>query len=174
MRIIAGQLSGRLFDAPHSSTTHPMSEKVRGGIFNALGDIEGLQILDAFAGSGSIAFEAISRGAERVTLIEKNRSAVEVIKKNASRLGIIDKLKIFPISVDSWIQTQESAVFDVVIVDPPYDQIELKTIEGLHKSTKDKGIFVLSYPGNASIPQINGADVIVVKSYGDAQVIFYR
>ena len=64
MRIIAGTLGGRNFDSK-SQATHPMSEKMRGALFNVLGDIDGLKVLDCFAGSGAIGFEAISREPNR-------------------------------------------------------------------------------------------------------------
>ena len=70
MRIIAGYLGGRQFNSPRSNRTHPMSDKARGGLFNALGDISGLTVLDAFAGSGALSFEAISRGAESVIAVD--------------------------------------------------------------------------------------------------------
>nr|MBP9820948.1 RsmD family RNA methyltransferase [Candidatus Saccharibacteria bacterium] len=60
MRIIAGFLGGRLIESPHNNKTHPMSEKMRGALFNSLGDINGLTFLDAFAGTGACGFEAIS------------------------------------------------------------------------------------------------------------------
>jgi 16S rRNA (guanine966-N2)-methyltransferase len=75
VRIIAGSLKGRTFSEPHGHRTHPMSEKVRGALFNALGDIEGLTFLDAFAGSGALSFEAASRGAKSVIAIDKDGPA---------------------------------------------------------------------------------------------------
>ena len=70
MRIIAGDLKGREFKSPRGRTTRPMSEKTRGALFNTLGDIEGLSVLDGFAGSGALVFEAISRGAVSALAIE--------------------------------------------------------------------------------------------------------
>ena len=67
MRIIAGSLGGRVFKAPSGHRTHPMSEKIRGAIFNALGDISDLTVLDAFTGSGALCFEAVSRGVANAT-----------------------------------------------------------------------------------------------------------
>src|SRR6266404_7522519 len=86
MRIIAGTLKGREFKSPRGHKTHPMSDKVRGALFNVLGDIEDLTFLDAFAGSGALAFEAISRGAKSVTAIDRDNSAHEVLEQNSREL----------------------------------------------------------------------------------------
>ncbi|HKX24038.1 MAG TPA: RsmD family RNA methyltransferase, partial [Candidatus Saccharimonadales bacterium] len=82
MRVIAGELGGRFFAGPDSTATHPMAERVRGAMFNALGDIEGLTVLDAFAGSGALAFEAISRGAKSVVVVERDKRAQRIIAEN--------------------------------------------------------------------------------------------
>ena len=72
MRIISGVLGGRVFKAPNGNKTHPMSEKIRGAMFNSLGDISGLTVLDAFSGSGAVAIEAFSRGAEHVVAVDSS------------------------------------------------------------------------------------------------------
>ena len=82
MRVIAGRLRGRQFKSPPGRRSHPMSEKMRGALFNVLGDIEGLTLLDAFSGSGAISFEAISRGARSVQAVEKAVLAYRTICKN--------------------------------------------------------------------------------------------
>src|SRR3990167_3157541 len=92
MRIISGYLKGRQFEGPKGHRTHPMSEKARGGLFNTLGNIDDLTLLDAFAGSGALSFEAISRGAKHVTAIDIDRSAINSVVKGAKELGIDDKL----------------------------------------------------------------------------------
>src|ERR1039458_7477259 len=93
MRVIAGFLGGRNFDSPGGHRTHPMSDKVRGAIFGVLGDIKGLTVLDAFAGSGALAIEAISRGAKRAVAIEVDKGAHTVITENIKALGIEDRIK---------------------------------------------------------------------------------
>ena len=88
MRVVAGFLGGQIFESPHGHRTHPMSEKVRGAIFSALGDIKGLNVLDAFSGSGALAIEAISRGAKTATAVEVDKRAHQVIQDNLKKLNI--------------------------------------------------------------------------------------
>ena len=102
MRIISGTLGGRHFDAPNGNKTHPMSDKARGGLFNALGDIKGLTVLDAFAGSGALSFEAISRGAKNAIAIDIDRSAITSVVKSAKELGVEDKIKTVRANASGW------------------------------------------------------------------------
>ena len=81
IRIISGQFGGQFIDTPKTSQTHPMGERERMAIFNALRDeIPGRRILDAFAGSGAIGLEALSLGAARVDFMEKHPKAIRTIK----------------------------------------------------------------------------------------------
>ena len=74
MRIIAGQFGGRSIEGSGTNRTHPMGERIRGSLFNIIGtEIQGATVLDAFAGSGALGFEALSRGAESATFIERDR-----------------------------------------------------------------------------------------------------
>jgi 16S rRNA (guanine966-N2)-methyltransferase len=79
MRVIAGFLGGRNFDSPGGHRTHPMSDKVRGAVFGVLGDIKGLSVLDAFAGSGALSIEAVSRGAKYAVAIDVDKRAHAVM-----------------------------------------------------------------------------------------------
>ena len=88
MRIVSGALGGRTFDAPRGHRTHPMSDKIRGALFNMLGDIEGLQVADLYSGTGAISFEAISRGASNTIAIEADKVAYATIKKNIDQLNL--------------------------------------------------------------------------------------
>src|SRR5881392_748421 len=102
MRIIAGKLKGRQFQTPHGHRTHPMSDKARGALFNVLGDIEGLTFLDAFAGSGALAFEAVSRGAKSIVAIERDRPAHSVIERNIKELGLSGQVKGVKANAGGW------------------------------------------------------------------------
>ena len=88
MRIIAGRLGGRVFSTPHSARTHPMADRVRGALFNVLGDLSGLTVFDPFTGSGALAYEAVSRGAATVLCIDTDKAAQKTVKENISALGI--------------------------------------------------------------------------------------
>ena len=175
MRIIAGELGGRFFSAPDSTATHPMAERVRGALFNSLGDISGQAVLDAFGGSGALAFEAISRGADSVIVIERDKRAQRIIAENIKTLGLEDRVKLIRAGASSWSETNPGAQFDLLLCDPPYHDLQLSTVSKLISLVKPNGLMVLSYPGRESAPTVNG--VVVVdssKSYGDAALAYYR
>lgn len=174
MRIIAGTLGGRRFEAPQSHRTHPMSDKVRGGLFNVLGDIAGLTVLDAFAGSGALSFEAVSRGARHVTATDIDRSAINTIVKGESLLGITDRIKAVRANVGSWSDNNPDTLFDIVLLDPPYDQVHHDLLAKLTRHTKTGGIIVYSLPPKAQVTLSSNFQLLSTKLYGDAQLVFYR
>src|ERR1051325_1983904 len=97
MRIVAGRYRSRELFTPNASLTRPTTDRAREALFNVLTnliDFHDANVLDLYAGSGALAFEAISRGAEHATLVENNRKAIESIKKNAKALDIEDEIKV--------------------------------------------------------------------------------
>lgn len=174
MRVIAGTLGGRVFDSPHTSRTHPMSDKIRGALFNTLGDIEGLTFLDAFAGSGALGFEAVSRGAAHVTLLENDTTAQRTIQANIRALAVADKLTLANTAAGVWLDAHATAQFDIVLLDPPYDNLQLALLGRLASSVKTAGLLVLSWPGDETLPQFVGFEQLMHRSYGDAQLVYYR
>lgn len=176
MRIIAGELGGRTFDAPKTHLTHPMSERMRGALFNALGDIEALTVLDCFGGSGALSLEAVSRGAKRPVVIEINKIAEQTIKENIERLGLSGKVKAIRANVSGWSDNNQGALFDLVLCNPPFDGLKPQLIEKLVKHVKPGGLLVLSWPTREAPPEFRGLRVAEVKEkdYGDAQLVFYR
>ena len=174
MRVIAGELGGRFFAGPDSSVTHPMAERVRGAMFNALGDIEGLTVLDAYAGSGALAFEAISRGAASAIVVERDKRAQRIIADNIKMLGLEARVKLIRTGISSWSDTNTDIQFDLVLCDPPYHDMQLSTVSKLTTHVKPNGLMVLSYPGRESAPTVNGVVVVDNRSYGDAALAYYR
>lgn len=175
MRVISGTLGGRSFESPKGHRTHPMGDKIRGALFNVLGDISDLTVLDAFAGSGAISIEALSRGASQATMLETDKEAYETIQDNVRTLGLEEHAHVMHINARSWSYRNNTERFDLVICDPPYDRLQESVIEKLAKHTKPNGLLVLSLPPHADvrIPASNFQEV-AHKSYGDATLVFYR
>ena len=173
VRVIAGIYGGRVIEGSWSDRTHPMSERIRNALFNMIIDeMKGASVLDAFAGSGALGIEALSRGAADVTFIEKDRLAQKVIEQNLTLLGI-QNAKLMKAPVASVI-THSEATYDLIFADPPYHDPQLSTVSQLFRLLKPNGLMVLSYPGKGEVP--TGAEVVVVdnRSYGNAALAFYR
>lgn len=151
-----------------------MSEKARGGLFSALGDIDGLTVLDAFAGSGALSFEAISRGAKSAIAIDADHQAVETIKQNVKRLNLLTKIKVIKANSSGWSNKNDQSRFDLVFVAPPYDNLQHNLIEKLIRHLNSTGIYILDWPKGEPILKLSGLEIIKQKNYGDAQLVFYR
>ena len=119
IRITGGINRSRLLETPNVSTTKPTMDKVRAGVFSALGPaVEGANVLDLFAGSGSYGFEALSRGAGCATFIDSSSVAVDIIKKNAAKLNQ-ENVTIIQGDVLTFLE-QNLQEFSIIFVDPPY------------------------------------------------------
>jgi len=174
MRVIAGRLGGRNFDSPGTRRTHPMSDKVRGALFNALGDLSGLTVLDAFAGSGACSIEAVSRGAVEVLAIDIDPEAVKTIAANVRKLDLEESITVRRKNISGWSRINQDKQFNVVLADPPYTDIRPDVLERLTVHVADAGLFVLSWPGNEPIREFKGLEIVSHRTYGDAQLVFYR
>lgn len=175
MRIISGRFGGRKIETPDGKRTHPMSERIRNAMFNSLGDsVKGARVLDAFAGSGAVGIEAISRGADSITFIEKDRVAQRVIAENIATLGIADDAKLIKASVSSWMDTYDGEPFDLIFVDPPYHDPQFSTAMRLIGLLKPGALMVLSRPGRSESPTKPGVVVVDNRSYGDAALTYFR
>ena len=175
IRIIAGSLGGRTIIAPAGRKTHPMGERVRNALFNILGDtLKGANVLDAFAGTGSLGIEAISRGAAHATFVEKDRTAYNILVENITTLGIQNKTKAVKSPVASWISTYDGELFDIILADPPYHDTQFSTVTSLMGLLKPGALMVLSHPGRDECPTRPGVVVVDNRSYGNAALVFFR
>ena len=124
VRIISGQWRRRLLRVPPVQGLRPTPDRVRETLFNWLaGDVRGARCLDLFAGTGALGFEAASRGAARVVLVEKDERAVACMRAAASELGA-ERIEVVHADVGRWLKAGASP-FDIVFLDPPYGREDL-------------------------------------------------
>jgi 16S rRNA (guanine966-N2)-methyltransferase len=123
LRIVAGSLGGRRIQAPPGSDTRPTSDRVREALFSALGPLDGEAVLDLFAGSGALAIEALSRGAGRAVLVEKDGRAATAIRRNLEALEIdveVATLRRRDALAALRDAREAGETYDLVFLDPPY------------------------------------------------------
>ena len=136
IRITGGENRSRLLETPNTTLTKPTMDKVRAGVFSALGDsVINANVLDLFAGSGSYGFEALSRGAMRVTFVDSSKDAINTIKKNALTLKQ-ENIEIINSDVLAFLDGN-SQEFSLIFADPPY---KLDVYEELIKALVTKNI----------------------------------
>lgn len=180
LRIIAGRFGSRLISADVGRATHPMGDRVRSALFARLlshRSIDGARVLDAFAGTGALGLEALSRGAGLVTFIERDRVALRVLRSNVELLGVSGQVTVVSVPVKTWLDTRDqSDLYDIILADPPYNYPQLKTVSRLVEALQPGGLMILSYPGRLRVPY-QPIGVVVVddfRSYGEATLAVFR
>ena len=175
IRITGGENRSRLLETPNTTLTKPTMDKVRAGVFSALGDaVLHASVLDLFAGSGSYGFEALSRGAKDATFVELNRETAKVIQRNANNL----KRENITIKIDDVLSflSGNPGNFDIVFADPPYklDVYEKMVDLILEKNILlENGIIVLESEKELNIDESKFKKVKIY-NYGLAKVYILR
>ncbi len=188
MRVVAGELRGRRINAPLGKKTRPTTDKAREATFNALGSlgvVVGARVIDAFAGSGALGIEALSRGAEHCTFIERDREALEVLRENLETLRLVEKSTVVRGDVLTNIALVRNA--SLVLADPPYEFAQWSEFLNevacdlvVAESDRDmNGVINGEVNGligvvNGALPAITGWEVTRVKRYGRAYVSFLQ
>ena len=176
-RIIAGDLKGRALKVP-TSVTRPTSSRVREALFSSIthqvGDYSALNVLDLFAGSGALGFEALSRGAHRVTFIESDRKACECIGNNAEQLNV-QTASIIQADVVHTVASTASALFDLVFIDPPYalsDDEMHGVLEHLATNAwlSNDALVIVERSGKSIVDWPNFFTPLNNKTYGDTSI----
>lgn len=120
MRIVGGKYGGRKLVSFNASHIRPTTDRVKEVIFNKLQfDIEGARVLDLFSGTGSLAFEALSREAEKVVAVESSRTSLQIIEKNKKLLGVGPELQLVKSDVFKFLK-QHVEKYGIILVDPPF------------------------------------------------------
>lgn len=178
MRIISGDWKGRRLKAIKGNQTRPTADKVKGAIFNILGEkVFGARVLDLFAGTGSLALEALSRGAAEAVLVEKNRKAWEIIRDNLQMLDEEDRVKIYNMDAFTFL-SQQVGRFDLIFVDPPYRQGLTDRVLSLVKNSiilSPQGVLIMETASDEIITDDLGLlEIRIKKEYGDTAIWFLQ
>ena len=167
IKITSGTLRGRSLKSPNSKFTHPMGSREKLALFNMLADnLPGAKVLDAYAGSGALGIEALSRGAREIVFVEKDTKTCKIIRENLKSLGLSAE-----VITSNVVDFAGSVSFDIVIADPPYDKFEAAEIQHLSNFLKREGVLVLSHPENA--PEFTGLELIKSRQYAGARLSVY-
>lgn len=128
MRIISGEAKGRTLFAPPGADTRPTSDKIRGSLFNIISSrVADARVLDLFGGTGALALEALSRGAESAVIVDNARQAQQMIERNAVNVLKDEfeyRVQILRMDYRAAIGALEGRLFDLVFLDPPYRMVE--------------------------------------------------
>jgi 16S rRNA (guanine966-N2)-methyltransferase len=121
LRVIAGAAKGRRLRTTGGRATRPMGERMREALFSSLTPaLSDAVVLDLWAGSGSLAIEALSRGARRAVLVERQRAALAVLRDNVTACGFAARARVVADDVAAFAERADDGPFDVILADPPY------------------------------------------------------
>lgn len=149
MRIVSGKFKGRRIETPHTIQARPTTDFAKEGLFNVLNnwiDFEGMNVLDLFAGTGSISLEFVSRGAKSVISVEQNERHCSFIRKTCGQLGV-ENLLLTRGDVFRFISATRMK-FDVIFADPPYELEQLPQLPDLifkYDLLNAEGLFILEH-----------------------------
>ncbi|MDZ8118791.1 16S rRNA (guanine(966)-N(2))-methyltransferase RsmD [Pontiella agarivorans] len=178
MRITSGLLRNRRFQVPDQEV-RPTMEAVREAVFSSLGSVEGLHVLDLFAGSGALGMEAWSRGAESVTFVEQHSRVWKNLQRNLEELSHPDlgKTKVFKSDAVRWLSRAGEA-FDVILADPPYDLPDAmeNTLAGIvaHSVLKPDGVLVYEMRAKGDPVVSTDWKLLRDKRYGKTRVLILK
>lgn len=179
MRIISGSARGRRLKGPPSHATRPMTDKIRGAVFNSLASLGVYpdRVADLFAGTGAIGIEALSRGAEFADFVDLGREPVAVIRENLRTVGFSEKARVHQMSVTTFIERAKEPA-DLIVLDPPYADPEIISTMELLESSKlvqSGTIVVLGHSPRVSPPDTIGRlEALRHRCHGDTCFSIYE
>ena len=167
--LIAGKYKGKKLHQFNNINVRPTQAKIRKSIFQILEPFNNLEILDLYAGVGTLGLEAISRGASKAVFVEKDRQVFKILEKNIAQFHK-EKLKLFLCDSLQFVSHDRNEKFDIIFADPPYIKTEYKKLKKkIQAFLKPNGIFCLEmqkYELDETPYRI--------KHYGNTQVVFWK
>jgi len=179
MRVIGGEAKGFKLRVPRKLATRPATELVRGAIFSILGTMtdDWSQVLDFFAGSGSLGIEALSRGASWVDFIEKESRCCAIIRENLQKTGFQARAHVYCTSVTRAVAFLDKE-YDIILMDPPYSDMSIgRTITRLASSklVGQRTTLVITHsPRLALAPTYGSLHLLKERRHGDSLIAVYR
>lgn len=175
-RIIAGTARGRALAAPPGEATRPTSDKVRGAVFNVLGQFfDGGEVLDLYAGTGALALEALSRGCARAVCVEADRRAADVLARNAEACGFAGRVEIVRARLPEALARVGRGRFALAFVDPPYADGPEPVLARLDAALAPGGIAVAEHDAKRPPAERYGALARMdQRAYGGTGISIYR
>lgn len=181
MRIVAGTHGGRRIAAPPGRATRPTSDRVREAIFAMVGPVEGLDVLDVFAGSGALGLEALSRGAASATFVERAPRALAQIRANVEALGFEGRSRVIPRDWRAALAAERAAGrrYGLCLLDPPYSvthRIAGGLAAALAPLMATAGTVVIEHSAASPSLQPTGLEIDsrIDRAYGDTAVTVLR
>jgi len=167
LRIIAGEFKGRRLKTPAGRTVRPTSDRVREAWFSMLQQsIPEARVLDLFAGSGALGFEALSRGAVSVDFVEKHQTSLATIRANADTLNVADRVTIHRTDAMRFAERLQPRVYDVAFADPPYATDDAERLVALFRQTPFARVLSIEH----SADRLLAGDE--TRRYGDTAITF--
>ena len=177
MRVIAGEFRGRRLQVPKGRSVRPTGDRVRESLFSQLGDLTGLRVLDLFAGSGALGFEALSRGAASVVFVERASGAAKAVEENIEILAVEARCQLIRTSAMAALRRLCLAGdrFDLAFLDPPYASGEAEpALLAAAPLIPASGEVVLESGFSAPPPEVEGYRIADQRRYGDTQITRYN
>jgi 16S rRNA (guanine966-N2)-methyltransferase len=176
VRIIAGRLKGRRIASPSWGGLRPTSDRLRETLFNVLAPrVDGARVLDGFAGTGALGFEALSRGAAHVVFVESDGRAADAIARTAKSWGVEGDYTIHVGDAVEWLRRlAHGPRFDLILLDPPYSLPQLRdALEAAAGCLSDTGVLVLERATRREPDDVESLERVRDLRAGDSTLTFY-
>jgi len=174
VRITGGEMTGLRLRVPDVGV-RPTSDRVRESLFARLGDLQGLRVLDLFAGSGALGFEAVSRGAQRVVFVDRAHAVIAVLQENLATHSLEDRCKVIRGDAQSIVRrlSRDAERFDLVLLDPPYASLEIeRVLPALLECDllSDSCMVVVETAKRHAVAAVDGLCILDERDYGDTRI----
>ena len=176
MRVITGSARGRKLITLEGDDVRPTTDIVKEALFSIIQfEVEGRKVLDLFGGSGQLAIEALSRGADSAVIVDMSRKSVEVIRQNLEHTGFSKKAVVVQSDALSFL-SRRTEKYDLAIIDPPYSKgLVEAALEKVHEVMNEGGVIICEAPFKDELPEYAGTFKLQKKyRYGKTGLFLYR